>query len=506
MGFEKQGQPAYQKINPMNYEELKILLSNSPSVKLLRSKNTPLILSFLYEEFKVTERLTITNHDLVTRLADYMESLNFMDEEEAEEEEIAFEDYLARARRYIDEWCNEENRYLRKFPDETGESIHELTSETEKTFQWIDSLKKKAFVGTESRFLDIFTKLKDLIENSYEDPEIRIQELERKKKTIEDQINHIKISGKVDVLSNTQFKERFFEICKLGRELSADFKEVEQNFKDITREIYEKQMQEEVTKGKILGFALDATETLKESDQGKSFYAFWLFLIASDKQDELNQLINNVYDVINEREISASDPYLRNIKAYLYNAGQKVVASNHRLADKLSRVITERFLVDRQKTTQLINDIKKAAIEKMETPPANITFMEIEGPPNVFLTMDRPLGEPPQTANFLHQPEELGNEIIGPSDLESIFNTFEIDKELLKSQINEMLKAGNQVTLQDVIKKFPVTKGLAEIVTYLSIATDGPSHIINADLNTKVTFQAEEGQKRVHLPQVIYTR
>ncbi len=66
----------------MNYGDLKILLSTSPSVKLLRSKNAALILSFLYEEFKVTERIIITNHDLVTRLADYMESLNFMDEEE----------------------------------------------------------------------------------------------------------------------------------------------------------------------------------------------------------------------------------------------------------------------------------------------------------------------------------------------------------------------------------------------------------------------------------------
>ncbi len=491
----------------MHYEDLKILHSNAPAIKLMRSKNAPLILSFLYNEFKVSEKLIITHHDLVTRLADYMESLNFMDEEDGVDGEgITFEDYENRAARYIDEWCNEENRYLRKFPDETGESVHELTSDTEKTFQWVDTLKKKEFVGTESRFLDIFTKLKDLIENSYEDPEKRIGELERKKKEIEEQINQIRISGKVDALSNTQIKERFYDVCKLGRELSADFKEVEQNFKDITRGIYEKQMQEEATKGKILGFALDATETLKSSDQGKSFYAFWLFLIASDKQDELEQLIREAYKVMGERGIRETDSYLRNIKTYLYNAGQKVVASNHRLADKLSRVITERFLIERRKTAQLINDIKRAAIERMDAPPAKSSFIYMEGPPDVSLTMDRPLGEPPQTANFLHQPELLGNETINPADLESIFNTFEIDKELLESHINEMLKAESQITLQGIVKNFPVTKGLAEIVTYLSIATDGPNHFINADIYTEVTYLAGEMVKRVRLPQVIYVK
>ncbi len=491
----------------MNYDELKILLATAPSVKLLRSRNAALTMSFLYNAFKINEKLIITHHDLVTRLADYMESLNFMEEEEESmQRELSFEDYVGRARRYIDEWCNEENRYLRKFPDETGESVHELTTETEKVFQWIDSLKKKEFIGTESRFLDIFTKLKDLVEYSYADPEKRIEELERKKKEIEEQINHIRISGKVEALTDTQIKERFYDVCKLGRELSSDFKEVEQNFKDITRRIYEKQMQADITKGNILGFALDATETLKESDQGKSFYAFWLFLIASDKQEELDQLINQTYGILADREIAAPDPYLRNIKIYLYNAGQKVIGSNHRLADKLSRVVTERFLTERRKTMSLINDIKRAAMENIETPFVKNVFIEIEGQPDISLTMDRPLGEPPQIANFQNQPIDIGNETMDMVDLDAIFNTFEIDKELLRSQINEMLEKENQITLEEIIKTFPVTKGLAEIIAYFSIATDGPSHIINDGMYTMIEYETENMMKKVHVPQVIYAK
>ena len=59
----------------MNYTQLQNILSQSPSIKLLRAKNAPLILSFLYREFKETNRITIANHELVDSLADYLESI-----------------------------------------------------------------------------------------------------------------------------------------------------------------------------------------------------------------------------------------------------------------------------------------------------------------------------------------------------------------------------------------------------------------------------------------------
>lgn len=487
----------------MTYDELKILLGNSPAIKLLRAKNAPLLLSFFSREFKETGRLVINNHDLVTQLADYLEALNFEDEE-MDADGVSYEGYVERAKRYIDDWCNEENRYLRKFPNEMGESVHELTAETEKVFQWIESMKKKEFIGTESRFLDIFAKLKALIENSNEDPEKKIEELERKKLKIEEEIRNIKESGRVESYSDTQIKERFFEICKLARELNSDFKEVEQNFKDITRSIYEKQMQDDITKGGILGFALDATEALKESDQGKSFYAFWLFLIASDRQDELTTLINQVYIILEEKEISASDPYLRNIKVYLHNSGQKVVESNHRLADKLSNVLTESHLMDRKKTMSLINDIKRAAIERLDTPPRQSAFIEVEGNADIRLTMDRPLGEPQQLAAFIRQPEDIGSESLKPSEFESIFERFEIDKKQLKSQIDIMLEKQGQVSLTRVLESYPLGNGLAEIVAYLSIASEYPEHIINDDESITLIYYDDEKETKVNLPQVIY--
>ena len=484
----------------MNYEKLTALLATSATIKLLRAKNAPLILSFLQREFKATNRLVIANYELVNKLADYLEALNYLEEDDP------YENVLQRAKQTIDDWCNEENRYLRKFPDETGESVHELTSDTEKVFQWIEALDKKEFIGTESRFLDIFAKLRELIEHSSADPEKRMAVLEKKKKEIEDQIRQIKTSGKVDSYSNTQIKERFFEINKLGRELISDFKEVEENFKEITRNIYEKQAQQEMTKGAILGYTLDATDELRESDQGKSFQAFWLFLMADNKQDELNALIDNVFKILEERRIAQPEPFLSRIKIYLHAAGQKVITSNHRLTEKLSRILAEKYQQERQKTLELIGDIRRLALQRIDNPPHQEPFIEIEGAPAIRMVMDRPLGEPPQLASFANQPRTLGGQELSRADLEKLFNQLAIDREVLLQNIEGLLSDHAQVTLAEIVRHHPITKGLAELITYVAIASDSPRHLINYDACQQIGWAEDDLQKVVRLPRVIYGR
>ena len=101
----------------------------------------------------------------------------------------------------------------------------------------------------------------------------------------------------MSLLNSTQIKEKFFWVNNEARKLLSDFRQVEQNFKDITHSIKEKQLKEALIKGMIVGFVLDADDSLKDSDQGKSFYAFWKFLMSPSKQEELKYLIERVYDL-----------------------------------------------------------------------------------------------------------------------------------------------------------------------------------------------------------------
>ena len=79
----------------MQHEEISRLLSFSPTVKLLRAKNAPLVVSFLYEEFKANNRITLPVYELLNHLAEYIEAL-----EDCSVFSIEYQDYMKLIDRY----------------------------------------------------------------------------------------------------------------------------------------------------------------------------------------------------------------------------------------------------------------------------------------------------------------------------------------------------------------------------------------------------------------------
>lgn len=485
----------------MQHNDIQRLISYSPTVKLLRAKSAPLIISFLHKEFKARNLIVIPAYEVIAHLADYIEALDDKDILD-----IEASDSLQLSRRYIDLWCNEDNRYLTRYPNEQGEPMIELTTHTEKAFQWVEMLQQREFVGTESRFLDIFRQLRDLIDNTAADPKRKIKELEKKRKAISKEISQIKKTKFVSTYSDTQIKERFYNVSKTARELVSDFKEVEQNFKDISRSIYRQQTKQNVNKGQILAYTLDATEELKTSDQGKSFYTFWQFLIADNKQDELMELIRGTYKLLAERDLEQADNFLLKIKIYLHNAGQKVINSNHLLADKLSRILAEGNFTERRRAREIINEIKSLAVQKVGKFAGQRNFIYIEGLPEFDFSFDRPLGEPKQVATFRNQPTEIGSTQLEKANLGILFDQFEMNRQELEENIVQLLKKNHSVSLLEVVQIYPVKNGLAEIITYFSIATKSNIHQIHQDQKETIPWFAEDVERRIVLPQVVFTR
>ena len=69
----------------------------------------------------------------------------------------------------------------------------------------------------------------------------------------------------------------------MAKELLSDFKEVDDNFKDIIKQIYQRQTDNEQKKD-LLTYIFDAYSELKNSQQGRTFYAFWEFLLSAELQ------------------------------------------------------------------------------------------------------------------------------------------------------------------------------------------------------------------------------
>src|SRR5882672_8324742 len=253
----------------MTFDDFSLKFKTARPLIILRAKSAPLMLSFFYKVFREAHVTTISNTELRNKLEGYLEDLEYEEKDDELDANSLFDDYSLKAAQYIEKWSNA--GFLQKYPNDEGEDLHELTSDTQKVMKWINDLEHREFVGTNSRFKDIFFKLQKMIEQGNENLEQRIDELERKKWEIENEINLLKLGKKPSISDNTEIKEQFYELNKMARELLSDFTEVEQNFEQIRKDIQRKYTEKDIVKGSLLVFALDALDEIEGKDQGKSF-------------------------------------------------------------------------------------------------------------------------------------------------------------------------------------------------------------------------------------------
>lgn len=484
--------------------KVRSLVDSAVIFKLLRARNLPLIITFLYREYKVNEQISIPYIHLVRRLADFLEEMEYQDEDEEIKSDRLFLAFDEKAKLYIDQWI--EANYLRNMMDDTRkEPLAFLSKHVEKAFQVFELLKDREFVGTESKFKDIFTKLKDIIENANPDKEKRLAELERRKQTIEEEIRKIKIDGYVNTYEDYQVKSRYEDVSRLANELIGDFKEVEDNFKDITRKIYERQQQAELSKGKLLAETFDALYELRSTDQGRSFYAFWQFMLDDTSQSDFQKLTKEVYDVLEDRGIPISSRSLRKLKTLLHLAARKVLDKNGVLADKLSREIVAKEQLESRQAKKLMSEIRHLAIQLVNQPPSKEFYLDIQGNPDIYLPLERKLGERPENNSFIGTAQKAQLALEDLEDLSNIYSADLIDKKQLLANIHDLLQRRPQVSLQEVVKEKGLNKGLAELLAYVTLINADNKFFVNEHIRELIEFNSIE-RKYLDLPQIIFTR
>ncbi len=482
----------------MNHDDVKKHLDTNATLRLLRSANAPLILSFLYDRFKKKPRVTVPQNELVDHLEAELDVLrsHYPDS------------YKASPRKYLSDWCSDQHQFLRKYYEAgSDEPVYELTPDTERALQWIEDLNKSAFIGTESRFLQIVGLLSEIVNESTEDADVRLDQLRRQKEDLERKIELIEETGRVDRFNSTQIRERFYKASEEARRLLADFREVEANFRDITRSVQEQRLVEEATKGDIVGYVIDADKTLAESDQGRSFDAFWQFLISPTRKQELRGLLERVFALPDLAGDVRNSSMLRYMIQHLSEAGIRIVQSNHRLAQQLRRMLEEAQLRENRRVFELVDEIKKCALEVKQHPPADRDFFEVEGRPVVTMDMERPLWRPPERPSFENQPLEIDEEALEHIDVTELFDLFAVERGQLEHHIEEVLVYRTQATLQDVIEQFPIERGLSEVITYMAIASDTHKHAIDDLTRETITVKTpNRPPRRISLPRIIFTR
>lgn len=489
----------------LDHTTLASFREHHPAWRLLASPHAPLVAGFLHKAFIEPNVRLMSEADLAEMLEDDLYALRQMHGNDL---------YPKSASDYLDDWSSPDKGWLRKFyRPGTDEAQFDLTPATEKAISWLVSLIDRPFVGTESRLMTLFGLLEQISAGTETDPARRLADLQRKRDEIDAEIART-MAGEIPLLDDTAIKDRFLQFQQLARELLSDFRQVEHNFRQLDRKVREKITLWNGSKGDLLDEVMGARDAIGDSDQGRSFHAFWDFLMSGRRQEELSRQLDHVLGLPPVIALRP-EPRTRRVHYDWLEAGEHTQRTVAQLSQQLRRFLDDQAFEENRRILELLRNIETSSLSLRENPPAG-TVMHIDAMgADIRLPLERPLHTPAARQQLLEIELEAGHG--DDIDTARLFDQHAVDKARLRRNLRQALRRHTQISLRALLDEHPLEQGLAELIAWLEMAHSGSnaSAGITATLDEArqdmIEWVANDSnglatRRRARMPRVIFTR
>lgn len=361
-------------------------------------------------------------------------------------------------------------------------------------------LRERSFVGTESRLHTVVELLRQIVYGAEMDPDARLAELRRRRDEIDAQIAAVE-RGEVSVLDDAGIRDRYQQFSGTARDLLKDFREVEDNFRALDRQVRERIAGWSGAKGELLDEIMGDRASIADSDQGRSFQAFYDFLLSRQRQEELSDLLDRVEQV---EAIDEPDTRVRMIHYDWLDAAERTQQTVRLLSEQLRRFLDDQVWLENRRVMDILRCIEGRALAVRELPKPSLT-MSLDTPsPEIRLPMERPLYTPAagttlQSADITDADDEV--------DTTPLFQQVYVDPARLAGNVRSTLRGRDQVSLRDMVEGRPVEQGLAEVVGYLALAEEDIAVVVDEEHEEQIEYVDTAGRPRtVIMPRVSYVR
>jgi hypothetical protein len=476
------------------HDEIQELQRRNSAWQLLRARTAPLALAFLGAVFVEENVRSVSRTDLLTRLDDLLHALNSrMDDGDQ---------YARTAAQYVDEWADPGTAWLRAYyPPGADEPAYDATPSVEKALGWLRSLQPTPFVGTESRLNTVIELLRQMAFGAELDPQVRLEELHRRRREIQEEIDRVS-DGRVDVLDPAAQRDRYQQFATTARELLADFRQVEENFRALDRALREKIATWSGGKGELLEEILGDRRGIADSDQGRSFHAFYDFLLSAPRQEEFADLLLRVQRLPDVAQ-TLPDTRLRHIHHDWLDAAERTQSTVRQLSDQLRRFLDDQVWLENRRVMELLRGIEATAlaVRDVSGKPPGMTVGATEI--TVVLPTERPLYRQRRRLTLDSDGITDATERADPT---ALYEQVYLDPARLAAAVADGLARGPVAALPDILREHPLQQGLAELVGYLALR-DGVDTTVDGERRDEVTWTGEcDVDRAAQVPHVVYTR
>ena len=487
--------PRANDARELDHATLVLLRSQHPAWRMLAADSAPLVASFLHRVFVLPNTRVIAQTKLADALEDYLHFLRH---------DIGESMYPKAALEYLNDWAANDRGWLRRhYPPDSDEPHFDLTPAAERAITWLTGLAERSFVGTESRLLTLVDLLRQISRGSETDPEIRLAELHAQRDALDAEIARV-VAGDIAVLDDTAVKDRFQQFSALARELLSDFREVEQNFRKLDRSSRERIAASDGARGELLADIMSERDLIVDSDQGKSFRAFWDFLMSSRRQDELTEMLDRILQLAPVQSLNP-DARMRRVHYDWLTAADHTQRTVAMLSQQLRRFLDDKARLENRRIMEILRGIEAKALACRELSPVDLDMKIAGTSASIDLPMERPLYSPPvRTKISALKLDDAESDV----DVAALFAHVAVDNALLHRHVQHALQSRSQIALTELIDEYPLQQGLAELVAYLQMAENDGHASIDETRTDTLRWKQADGQawRTATVARVVFSR
>ncbi len=483
----------------MNSEACQRLIKlrrNHPAWLLLASHNGPLILASLQSLIDA-----LPNGIDFEAAVEHLGGL-FADNSNDENFDIG-DDHAMAARRELRQWLK---RGL--IVEREGQLL--ATDALQRSFYFLNSLHDQPMTSTASRLATVQREIENLEAQLSRSQSSREESLKQRIATMQDQLAAVQ-SGDFEVLSGPQAAEGIREVYQLAISLRADFRRVEDSYREADKALRQRVISERRHRGEIVDDLLNGHDALIKTGEGQVFEGFYQQLVKSVELEQMKQRLRLILENENtgtalERTQKAD---LRSLVPRLVQESQRVIQARARSERDVRRFLKSGLADEEIRVGAVLQELFQVALS-VDWQSAGVRRAPGSLPPVAIVVSNLPLVERllfKEVSNDESDDLDLTISSADPAEMdEEFWRAYHAlnRRQLFDATIDQLRRSGQPLTIGALAAALPPTHDLETLAYWLAMAREAG---IAVDDKTEVIdlFDEGEGWTRFFVPTVELT-
>jgi len=474
-------------------QRLVALRRNHPAWLLLAARNGPLILASL-KSLTEAHPDGIDFDEAVERLAASLDDF-------ANDAEFDFgDDHSLDARRELRQWIKRGLMVERE-----GKLL--ATDALQRCFLFLDSLEDQSMTSTASRLATVQRAIEELDAQLSHSQSGREEALKNRIAELEAELAAVK-EGEFEVLEGPQAEEGIREVYQLAISLQADFRRVEDSYREADRALRQRIISETQNRGEVVDELLSGHQALVETVEGQVFESFHQQLVKSTELKQMKSRLRSILENDNTtralRRKQRTD--LRLLVSRLVGESQRVIQARARSERDVRGFLTAGLADEQIRVGAVLQDIFQVALE-VDWQSQAVRRASGPLPPVPVSAPNLPLAQ-----RFLvkqvdgDEADELDLTVCeaDPAAMdEEFWRAYSaLDRaELFQSTLDQLRAFGKPLTIGQLAEALPPTHDLETLAYWLAMAREAGIEIDEREEVVEL-FSEDDGWTRFYVPQV----